>query len=75
MIGYVQEETRALWNTRILQWITELAKSGELGWTSEDILKKERDNEALRLSVFRSSHVRENDLPPIELRHLWIELN
>jgi len=75
MIAYVQQETRMFWNTRVAEWIQELVQSGQVGWTSKDLLHLERDDETLQLAVLRSSHTRENGLPEIELRHLWIEMN
>lgn len=75
MIAYVQQETRMFWNTRVAEWIKDLVESGQTGWTAQDLLQLDHDYETLQLIVFRSSHTRENDLPEIELRHLWIEMN
>jgi len=75
MIGYVQEETTALWHQRIAGWIGELAKSGVPGWTQMDLLQMERTDETLRMAVLRSSHNRENSRPKMELRHLWLQMN
>ena len=75
MIAYVQRETRTFWNTRIAQWISDLIESGQSGWTANDLLQLDHDDETLQLIVLRSSHTRENGLPEIELRHLWIEMN
>ena len=75
MIAYVQEETRMIWNTRVAEWIENLVAVGQPGWTAQDLLQLEHDDETLQLAVFRSSHTRENNLPEIELRHLWIEMN
>jgi hypothetical protein len=75
MIAYIQEESRTVWNKRVAEWIEERVESGQAGWSAKDLLHLERDDETLRLAVFRSSHTRENGLPDIELRHLWVEMN
>ena len=75
MIAYVQEETTSVWSRRIDGWIAGLAADGHPGWTAQDSLQMERDDESLKLTVLRSSHTREANLPLIELRHLWIQMN
>jgi hypothetical protein len=75
MIGYVQQETREFWNTRIAEWINDLVASGQGGWSENDLLHLESDDATLKLAVLRSSHARENGLPEIELRHLWVQMN
>jgi hypothetical protein len=75
MIAYVQEETPMFWDKRIAEWIKELIGSGQPGWSAEDFLHLEHNDEAQRMTVFRSSHTREGDLGAIELRHLWLEMN
>src|SRR5262245_43594449 len=72
MIAYIQREKRIFWNTRVAEWINELVELGQPGWTANDLLHLERDDETLKLAVFHSSHTRENGLPEIELRHLWV---
>jgi hypothetical protein len=74
MIGYVQEETTAVWDTRVAGWINDLA-GVEPGWTTEDLLDLDHTDTTLRLAVFRSSHERQKGLSAIELRHLWLEMN
>ena len=74
MIGYIQEETAACWNTHVAKWIGDLA-GAEPGWTAEDLLFPDRSDTASRVAVFRSSHKRSKGLSEIELRHLWIEMN
>lgn len=74
MIGYVQEQTVAEWDQRIAEWITGLAGAA-VGWSEEDLLKLEHYSKTLRLGKLRSSHRRKKDLPDIEIRHLWIEMN
>jgi hypothetical protein len=74
MIGYLQEETTAVWETRVSGWINGLA-GVEPGWTAKDLLSADRNDAALRLAVFHSSHERQKGLSEIELRHLWLEMN
>lgn len=75
MIAYVQEETMAEWDKRIEGWITELAISGEPGWTTADLLHLEREDTAQHISIHRSSHTRGRGLQDIELRHLWLQMD
>lgn len=74
MIGYVQEETTAFWDTRVAKWINDLA-AVEPGWTTKDLLHLDHIERAVRLAVFHSSHGRKKGLSEIELRHLWIEMS
>lgn len=74
MIGYLQEETTAVWETRVAEWINGLA-GVEPGWTAKDLLSADRNDAALRLALFHSSHERQKGLSEIELRHLWLEMN
>ena len=74
MIGYIQEESTANWQTRVAGWINDLAGT-EDGWTLNDALHVEREDAMLRLVVLRSSHERLGGLPEIELRHLWLQMN
>ncbi len=73
MIGYVQTQSNAFWQSQVEGWITGLSSS-EAGWSQADLLQVERVDSTLRLTLLRSSHQRQNNLPPIELRHLWIEM-
>jgi hypothetical protein len=75
MIAYVQQETRMFWNTQIAEWIKDLIAAGQTGWTPKDLLDLVHDDDTLHLAIFRSSHTRENGLPDIELRHLWVSMN
>ena len=75
MIAYVQEETRMIWNTRVAEWIEGLVEVGQPGWAAQDLLHIEHDDETQQVASFRSSHARQNGLPEIELRHLWVEMN
>lgn len=75
MIGYLQSEDPVAWTSRISEWITRLASSGQPGWTESDRLQVMLDRKDSRLMVLRSEHERVGDLPRIELRHLWIQMN
>lgn len=74
MIAYIQQDTRMSWNTRIEEWIKALSATGTIGWSQSDLLQLIKDDASLRLAVLRSSHTRDNHLPAIELRHLWISM-
>jgi hypothetical protein len=75
IIAYVQQETRMFWRMAIAEWINNLIASGQAGWTSKDLLDLVQDDESLKLAILSSSHTRDNGLPEIELRHLWISMN
>jgi hypothetical protein len=75
MIGYLQADSTSAWSTRIGSWISELAKNGEPGWSADDLLQPDRDDSSNRVATFRSSHERKNELPRIELRHIWISMS
>jgi hypothetical protein len=75
MIGYVQKETRAFWNAQISKWIEDLATAKAAGWTVNDRLDLIHEDEGVKMTILRSSHERDNGLPQIELRHLWISMN
>jgi hypothetical protein len=75
MIGYLQADSTSAWSTRIGSWISELAKNGEPGWSADDLLQPDRDDSSNRVATFRSSHERKNELPRIELRHIWINMS
>jgi hypothetical protein len=75
MIGYVQQDTVALWDERIRGWITALVERGEPGWNESDLLQAVLDNVTRQVAVLSSTHDRASGLPKIELRHLWIQLN
>jgi len=75
MIGYIQENTAKHWHECVTSWIDQLSDRAEPGWTSEDHLQIEGDDEELGLAVFSSNHERASTLPEIELRHLWLQMN
>jgi hypothetical protein len=73
MIGYLQEQTTSFWNKRVSEWIEDIVANGEAGWTRNDLLHLETDSDTI--ATLRSSHSRANNLPDIELRHLWLNMN
>ncbi len=75
MIGYVQKETINFWNLRITEWINALAKSGQNGWSEDDILHLMTVDANLRVASLSSFHKRESPLDDIEIRHLWIKMD
>jgi hypothetical protein len=75
MIAYVQQETAAIWHTRVAGWIGGLVESHAFGWSAKDQLHLVQGAGATGLTVLRSSHTREMGLPEIELRHLWLQMN
>lgn len=74
MIGYVQDKSGAFWSKKVKEWIEELIKAKQKGWSAKDFLQPEDDDAALKLYTLRSYHEREGSLPEIELCHLWIEM-
>lgn len=75
MIGYVQSGDIAGWVARIDAWVRTLVRAGLAGWTSDDRLTLDRYDVTSRTAVLGSVHQREQDLPDIMLRHLWIEIS
>ena len=75
MIAYVQEETRSYWTTQIANWISDLAAIGQSGWTVNDLIDLINNDDASGVATLRSTHTRQNGLPDIELRHLWVSMS
>lgn len=75
MIAYVQQETSGFWNSKVAEWINDLIACGQKGWSTKDLLSLEQDDATRRVAVLSSSHARENGLPKITLRHLWVQMN
>lgn len=75
MIGYVQKDSPAIWYDRLNTWIHELEGSVHTGWTIKDQLRTDATETKPELTLYRSSHARENGLQDIDIRHLWIEMN
>jgi hypothetical protein len=74
MIAYIQNDSIVTWDGRIAAWIRALAES-KSGWSQEDLLHLERNNQSTRAAFLRSTHVRADGRPEIKLSHLWIEMN
>lgn len=75
MIGYIQNDSGVFWSKKVKEWLDELIKENQQGWSEKDFLQPESNDINLKLSTHRSCHEREGGLPEIELRHLWIEMN
>lgn len=75
MVAYVQDETAAIWQDRIITWIRELDSAANPGWSVKDLMHSESIDENAGLTIYRSTHTREKGLPDITLRHLWVEMN
>ncbi|OFX58258.1 MAG: hypothetical protein A2066_02505 [Bacteroidetes bacterium GWB2_41_8] len=70
MIGYIQQENRVYWESKINGWIEEQIESEtDIVWSSEDKL-----NHNQQVSDFISNHQRVSE-KPIKLYHFWINLN
>jgi len=74
MIGYIQENDTAHWSQRVASWINGLV-GAEPGWSSDDLLRDYLYDGGKKLATSTSLHQRQNGLPAIELRHLWLEMN
>jgi len=75
MIGYIQEDSPAIWYGRLNTWIKELDDSMHHGWSIKDQLCINPADAKPDLAIYRSSHVRENGLQDIDICHLWIPMN
>lgn len=70
MIGYIQQENKVYWETKINSWVEELIKSEtDVVWNESDKLIQNNS-----VSDFISSHQRISG-NPISLYHFWINLN
>ena len=74
MIGYVQNEDSPTWRDRINNWVEDLTKADEAGWSRADALTLADYDKRNRLAVLHSRHERSNPLSAIEITHLWIEI-
>jgi len=74
MIGYIQEETTAVWDERIAVWIDDLADS-TAGWSKKDLLHFMTTDAKLKTARLESSHERKDSLSEIQIHHLWIEMS
>lgn len=70
MIGYIQEETKEYWTTKVNRWIEDLIKTEtDIVWNKEDELAPNSE-----VSDFISHHQRISGIP-ITLFHFWIYLS
>lgn len=74
MIAYVQDASVETWYGRIDTWIRDLSHTEKPHWSINDVLHLQLSDRIKRIAVFHSVH-RRDDLPDIELRHLWIEMS
>lgn len=74
MIGYVQAGSITSWISQIDTWVHELVRASIAGWIAGDCLRLDQHDISRRLAILSSNHSRENGLPEIALRHLWIEI-
>lgn len=73
LIGYVQEQSFEHWLEMIGSWIGDLCWLRTPGWSPSELLVTISEDESVGVAVHKSVHSREN-LPDIELRHLWIRM-
>jgi hypothetical protein len=70
LIGYIQQENKVYWETRINRWIDELIETEtDIVWDNGDKLVQNYP-----VSDFVSTHHRVSE-KPIKLYHFWINLN
>lgn len=69
MVGYIQQETKEYWETKINGWIEDLIETTDIVWNNEDKLLQNYP-----VSDFVSNHQRITG-KPITLYHFWINLN
>ena len=74
MIAYIQNGEATIWHGRVDGWIHELMQLGVIGWSEQDAIHVVNKKNLHGVSSYRSTHARANNLTPIELRHLWIEM-
>jgi hypothetical protein len=75
MIAYIQEHDGAHWNQKIMGWMQDLFTTPDSSWTSNDLLKPIELDSANKTSRLLSSHSRGPGKDPIELHHLWVQMN
>lgn len=75
MIAYVQKETPKFWQKRVAAWIKDLVDAAQSGWSTEDLLRLEKNDEEKKIAVYKSLPARGGNLKEIELRHLWLQMS
>ncbi|RYD84973.1 MAG: hypothetical protein EOP84_03945 [Verrucomicrobiaceae bacterium] len=73
MIAYVQQGPSSDWVLTVNGWIQALAADIKSGWSEGDCL--ELISEGVPVYRLVSHHDRGSGYEPIELRHLWIDMN
>jgi hypothetical protein len=74
MVAYVQDDKIPTWHDKVNGWVNGLAKATTAGWSKGDALSLDEHDTVSRLAMLKSYHKRSNELPDVELRHLWIEM-
>ena len=75
MIAYIQKKSIRSWLSTTRSWLEGLIAERTSNWEQADELHVVEMNDQQKTAQLSSSHNRINDLPPIELHHLWIEMN
>jgi hypothetical protein len=75
IIAYVQEQTSAYWLSKVNCWIQNLAKEAGSEWSNADSLRLLDANPRAGVCRLASQHRRQSGLDPIDLQHLWVEMN
>ena len=74
MIAYIQEHHVEFWRQRVRSWLSDLVAAQTSNWMEADALCIAHRDVEQRSAVLKSVHCRVDDLPPIQLHHLWIEM-
>ena len=75
LIAYIQEQDIEFWSERIRLWLNGLVGDRVSSWDEEDALGMTCHDGRRRTAVLRSVHRRCGELPPIQLYHLWVNMN
>jgi hypothetical protein len=74
MIAYVQQHDFPHWFAEVNRWIQALSNQPNSEWTQSDLLQSHSNVSDAKVWTLESNHERVSDLPSIELRHLWINM-
>lgn len=74
MIGYVQSDDIAHWQSELDGWIDGIVKDAIEHWSAADKLAMIAHDGAQRMATLRSQHLRRAGLDPVQIDHLWIEM-
>lgn len=75
IIAYVQEQTSGYWLARVNEWIQNLAMEAGSEWSGADSLRLINENSGAGVCRLASQHRRQGEHAPLDLQHLWIEMN